>query len=75
MNHSILESNEFDSQSMQKCSTFRLVLCSQFPEVRRAIQFDGDVAFNAEKVDNVATNAILPPKLLPEYLPALQVLP
>jgi len=75
MNDSILESNEFYSQSLQKCRTFRLVLCSEFSKMGRTIQFDSNVAVDAEKVDNIATDAVLPAELFPKDLPPLKVLP
>src|SRR5206468_8171847 len=75
MNGSILESEKFDTQSLQKRGAFGLVLCSKLPEVRRTVQFNAYVALHAEKVDNVATYAVLPAEFLAEDLPALKVLP
>ncbi len=75
MKDSILESNEFYSQSPQKCRTFLLVLCSELSEMGRTIQFDGNVALYTEKVDNIATYAVLPAELHAENLPSLKVLP
>jgi len=41
----------------------------------RTIQFDSHVALDAEKVDNIATDAVLPAELFPKDLPPLKVLP
>jgi hypothetical protein len=75
MNDSILESNNLYSQSRQKCSTPGIVFCSKFSEMRRAVQFNGDPAVDAEKVDNVATYTELSAELLSEHSPPLKVLP
>ena len=75
MNGSILKSNKFYSQSLQKRGTFGLVLCSELSEMRRTVQFDANVALDAEKVDNIATYAVLPSEFLSENLPPLKVLP
>ena len=50
MNGSILKSNKFYSQSLQKRGTFGFVLCSELSEMRRTVQFDANVALDAEKV-------------------------
>ena len=75
MNGSILESKKFYSQSLQKRRTFPLVLCSELLEMRRTVQFDANIALDAEKVDNIATYAGLPAELLSQHLPSLKVLP
>ena len=75
MNDSILESNNLYSQSRQKCSTPGLIFRSKFSEMRRAVQFNGDVAVDAEKVDNVATYAELSAELLSQQASPLKVLP
>ena len=75
MNGSILKSNKFYSQSLQKRGTFGLVLCSVLSEMRRTVPFDANVALEAEKVDNIATYAVLPSEFLSENLPPLKVLP
>ena len=75
INDWILESNDFYSPSLQKCSAVRLVLGSQLSEMERTVQFDGNVALQTEKVDNIATDAGLPAELLSEDLPSLKVLP
>ena len=41
----------------------------------RTVQFDGNVTFNAEKVDDITTYAVLPAELPPEELPSLKVFP
>jgi hypothetical protein len=43
--------------------------------VRRTIQFNRDVALHTEKVDNIATYAVSPPKFFAEDLSTLQVPP
>src|SRR5262249_7874745 len=73
VNDPILEPNHFYSQSFQKCGAFRLVLRPELPEMWRTVQFDGNVTFNAEKVDDITTYAVLPAELLPEELPSLKV--
>jgi len=75
INDSILESNNLYSQSRQKCRPPSLIFCSKFSEMWRAVQFNGDAAVDAEKVDNVATYAELSPELLSQQPPALKVLP
>ena len=75
MNDPILESDDFDSLVPQKCRTFRIVLGSKLSKVRRAVQLDCNVAFDAEKIDNIATYAVLPAESLPEDLTAPKVLP
>src|ERR1051326_91762 len=75
MNDSILESNNLYSQFRQKCGTPSLIFCSKFSEMWRAVQLNGDAAFDAEKVDNVATYAELSPELLSQKASPLKVLP
>jgi hypothetical protein len=59
----------------QPRGTFRLVLRSESSEMGRTIQFDGNVALYTEKVDYIATDAVLPAELLAEEMPTLKVLP
>jgi hypothetical protein len=75
MNHPILESDDFDSLFTQKCRTFRIILGSKLSKMRRAVQFDRNVAFDAEKIDNIATYAVLPAESLAEDLTGPKVLP
>src|SRR5881396_2842413 len=49
MNGSILKSNKFYSQSLQKRGTFGLVLCSELSEMRRTVQFDANVRTRRRK--------------------------
>jgi len=41
----------------------------------RTIQFDGNVALKAEKVDDIATDAVLPAEPFSEDLPTLKAFP
>jgi hypothetical protein len=43
--------------------------------MRRTIQFDGNVAVGAEKVDDIATYAVLPAEPFTKYLATLKVSP
>ena len=43
--------------------------------MRRAIKFNGNVALDAEEVDDIATYAVLSAEFLPEDLPPLKMLP
>ena len=75
MNNSIFESDDFDSLFTQERRTFRIILASKLSKMRRAVQFDRNVAFDTEKIDNVATYAVLPAESLPEDVAASKVLP
>ena len=75
MNDSILESDNLYSQSRQKFGTTSLIFCSKLSEMGCAVQLNGDAAVDAEKVDNVATYAELPPELLSQQATPLKVLP
>jgi hypothetical protein len=70
---SILESYDLDSLSFQEGSAFCVVFCSQFSEMRCAVQFDGNVALDAEKVDNIATYAVLAAESLAQQLSTLKM--
>ena len=43
--------------------------------MRRSIQFNRKVTLDTEKVDNIATYAVLPAELLSEELSSLKVFP
>jgi hypothetical protein len=72
---SILESKDFYPLSFDKRRPLPFILIPQDGIVRRAIQFDGNVAVRAEKVDDKATYAVLSSELFSEELASLEVLP
>jgi hypothetical protein len=43
--------------------------------MRGAIQFNGNLAFHAEEIDNIPPNAVLPAEFSAQELFALKVLP
>jgi hypothetical protein len=61
--------------SLQERSPFRIFFRSQFPEMRRAVQLDGNVTFDAEKIDNIATYAVLTAEPLTQDLSTLKTQP
>jgi hypothetical protein len=72
---SILESKDFYPLSFDKRRPLPFILIPQDGIVRRAIQFDSNVAVRAEKVDDKATYAVLSSELFSEELASLEVLP
>src|SRR4051812_38713154 len=55
----VLESENHNPFSLQEACPLGLILLPQLPKVRRSVQFDRNVALHAEKIDNIATYAVL----------------
>ena len=71
----VFEPQDLDSQALDKHRALCLILLSEFAVVWSSIQLDRNVTFHAEKVDDIAANAVLPTKLLPEDLAPLETFP
>ena len=68
----IFESDELDSQTHQKFCPLAFIIRPQFRKVRRTVQFDGNVALGAKKIDDIATYSVLPSEFLSENLTRLK---
>src|SRR5437763_1625630 len=62
----VLESENHNALRLQEACPLGLILLPQLPKVRRSVRFDRNVALHAEKIDNVATYAVLSAELLAE---------
>src|SRR6185436_2719206 len=71
----VLEPENHNALLLQEPRALGLILLSQLQKVWRSVQFDRNVALHAEKIDNIAMDAVLSAELLAEKLPSLKVFP
>jgi hypothetical protein len=75
MHDFVFEANDLDAESFQECRPFCLVFDLELLKMWRTIELDGNLAVDAEKVDDIATYAVLPGEFLAEDLSSSEMVP